>query len=458
MKKSKLVLSLGILLAVVLLVAACGNGNNDSAPAVPDTPATDAPATDTPAVDAPEADAPADTPAADADGFDWRAFDGSDITIGIWWGNETEEASLRAVIDSFEALTGIAVSARTYEDYQTQLLTELAGGMAPDVFYVEAMLAPTFIEQGVLANLNPFIAETPNFNQADFYTPAIDAFMANGEVFGLPKDLSTLGLLYNIELLEYAGFTSDDIPDTMTELAEFLRQLQPNLPAGVIAGVTSPELARHMFVLGTILDANGTVQLAGPGQLDYLETHVELFQDGIIQRAGDLGAGWSGDAFGLESVALMIEGNWVLGHLNNNFPDVNFGTRELPTMNGQNGSMMFTVAWGVNSASDNLGAAWLFTYYLTSTQGMADWAGPVGVIPSRASSSDLLNLGGNPILAPFVAAAAYATPWQNGIELPIIMHHYNDLFPAVLAGDMSLQEAMELATERSNNEIELHLR
>lgn len=437
MKKClNLVLSL---LAVVTIVAlaACGNDNNDPQPEVVDTP-------------------PIDPVVPDTDGFDWRAYEGTEITIGIWWGNETEEASLRAVIDSFEALTGISVSARTYEDYQTQLLTELAGGMAPDVFYVEAMLAPTFIQQGVLANLNPFIANTPDFNQGDFYTPAIEAFMTGNEVFGLPKDLSTLGMIYNIDLLEYAGFTSADIPNTMAELVDFLVDLQAGLPAGTVAGVTSSELARHMFVLGDILDNDGIVNLAG--NLDYLQLHVDLFQQGVIQRSADLGAGWAGDAFGLEYAAIMIEGNWVLGHLANNFADVNFGTRELPTMNGQDGSMMFTVAWGVNAASNNIGAAWLFTHYLTSTQGMADWAGPVGVIPSRTSSSELLNLNGNPILAPFVAAAYYATPWQAGIELPIIMHHYNDLFPAVLQGDMTLQEAMELATERANNEINLHLR
>jgi len=440
-KMFKLVLSL---LAVVTIVAlaACGNDNNDPEPEVVDTPTVD-----TPTVDPVEPD---------ADGFDWRAYEGTEITIGIWWGNETEEASLRAVIDSFEALTGITVSARTYEDYQTQLLTELAGGMAPDVFYVEAMLAPTFIQQGVLANLNPFIAQTPDFNQGDFFAPALEAFSANGNVYGLAKDLSTLGMLYNIDLLAEAGFTPADIPTTMAEFADFLVELDAALPAGVNAGVTSSELARHMFALGNILDNNGVVNLAG--NLDYLERHVDLFQAGVIQRAADTGAGWSGDAFGLGHAAIMFEGNWVLGHLANNFGDVNFGTRELPTMNGQNGSMMFTVAWGVNSASNNIGAAWLFTHYLTSTQGMADWAGPVGVIPSRASSADVLNLSGNPVLAPFVAAAAYATPWQNGIELPIIMHHYNDLFPAVLQGDMTLQEAMELATERANNEINLHLR
>ena len=397
-----------------------------------------------------------------AEGFDWRAYDGETITIGIWWGNETEEESLRAVIESFTELTGIDVEPRTYEDYQTQLLTELAGGTAPDVFYVEAMLAPTFIDQGVLANLDSFIADTPEFNSDDFFSPALDAFSDDGNIYGLPKDLSTLGLLYNERLLEEAGFTPEDIPTVMSELPDFLRELDDALPDDVTAAVTSSELARHMFALqagGTnIVDEDGNVSLAGADQLDYLEMHVELFQDGIIQRADDLGAGWSGDAFGLEYVALMIEGNWVLGHLANNFGDVEFGTMELPTMNGQNASMMYTVAWGINAGSDNLGAAWLFTNYLTSTEGMAAWAEPVGVIPSRSSSTDVLDLNNNETLEPFVAAANYATPWQNGVELPIIMDEYNNLFPAVLAGDMTLSEAMEEAESRANSEIDIHLR
>ena len=448
--KKILKLSLFAMLMLVVLVA-CTN----------DTPATEVASDGTDTDGYVGIERPTPLPI-EPDEFDWRAYEGETITIGIWWGNETEESSLRAVIDSFTALTGINVEPRTYEDYQTQLLTELAGGTAPDVFYVEAMLAPTFITQGVLANLDSFIEQTPDFNAGDFFTPALDAFSANGSVYGLPKDLSTLGLLYNERLLAEAGFTPADIPTVMSELPAFLRELDAALPDDVVAAVTSSELARHMFALQTggtnIIDADGNVSLAAPDQIQYLEMHVELFQEGVIQRAADLGAGWSGDAFGLEYAALMIEGNWVLGHLANNFGDVEFGTMELPTMNGQNGSMMFTVAWGINNASNNLGAAWLFTNYLTSTEGMAAWAGPVGVIPSRASSTDVLDLNSNAILAPFVTAANYATPWQNGIELPIVMHEYNNFFPAALAGDMTLLEAMQEAERIANNEINIHMR
>ena len=390
-----------------------------------------------------------------------RPFEGETVTIGIWWGNDAEEATLKELIEAFTEETGIIVEPRTYTDYQVQLQTELAGGTAPDVFYVEAMLAPTFIEQGVIENLDNFIADTNGFNVNDFFTPALDAFSADGAVYGLPKDLSTLGLIYNERLLEDAGFTGEDIPTVMSELPAFLRELDAALPDDVVAGLTSSELSRHLFALQTsetdVIDVDGNVSFTEEGQLDYLEMLVDLYEDGIVQRAADLGHGWSGDAFGLEDAAIMIEGNWVFGHLEANFADVEFGTIELPTMNGENGSMMFTVAWGMNAASDNQGAAWEFINFVTGEEGMTLWADGAIQIPSRASSAQALDLDSNDILAPFVAAADYATPWQSGTALPIVMDEYNNFIVAALSGEMTLAEAMQEAQRVANDRVETHM-
>jgi len=448
--KKILKLSLFMMLMLAVLVACTNN----------DTPATEAPSdTDTDGNVGIERPVPAPV---DPDEFDWRAYEGETITIGTWHGNDTEEASLNAVIATFTELTGIEVQRRDYTDINTQLQVELAGGTAPDLFYVNLGMAQPLIESGALVNLDGFIANTPGFDRDDFFAPSLSAFSAGGSIYGLPKDMSTLGLIYNVRLLEEAGFTSADIPNTMEEFAVFLRELNEALPAGVIAADINGELSRHMFAIqagGTsIIDADQNVTLTDEGQLRYLEMLVELYQDGVVQRPSDLGIGWSGDTLGTEAVAMSIEGNWVLGHLANNFGDVEFGTRELPTVNGQNGSMMFTVAWGMNANASHQGAAWKFIYFITGTEGMAQWAGPVGVIPTRASSVELINLDNNVLLAPFAAAASYATPEQLGTVYGIVADEYNNFFLAALAGEMTLIEAMERAEEVANSEIDLHVR
>ena len=389
-------------------------------------------------------------------------YAGQTVTVGIWAGSDAEIATRPEFFAAFTAQTGIYVEERIYTEFETQLRTDLIGGTAPDVFYVDSFLFPELQREGVLVRMNDFIANTPGFNQDDFYQGVLSAFMTDdGGVYGLPKDFSTLGLFYNIGLLEEAGFTPDDIPDEMADMPAFLRELQAGLPDGVVAGATTADLARHVFVLqanGTpIVDAEGFAVLTEDGQLEYLQMLVDAFQEGLVQRPADLGNDWSGDSFGLENVALMIEGNWAIAHVQQNFPDVEFGARELPTMAGNQGTMVFTVCYAINAASNQQGAAWEFVNFATGTEGMAIMAGGASLIPSRATTAAILDLPNNAIMAPFVAGGAYATPWQHGVTLSIILREYNNLLPAALSGDMTLLEAMEEAMRVANNDIEIHI-
>jgi len=382
------------------------------------------------------------------------------ITIGVWGGNSAEEETLAQMLEEFTEKTGIIVEPRVYTEFETQLQTDLIGGTAPDVFYVEAFLFPMWEREGVLANLDEFIASSEGFDLDDFYAPALNAFTTERGVYGIPKDLSTLGLYYNVGLLEAAGFTGDDIPTVMSELPAFLAELAPNLPAGVVPAITSSELARHMFVLqanGTnVIGEDGLASFTAPGQLEYLQMLVDAYQEGLVQRPADLGQGWAGDSFGVEAAAIMIEGNWAIGHIQNNFPNVEIGTRAIPTMAGNNASMMFTVSWSMNANTQNPEAAWKFIEFMTGQEGMTQWAGGASLIPSRHSSSDALNLS-ETLLAPFAEAADYATPWRAGYTLSIAMREFNNMIPAALSGQMTLQEAMEEAERVANNDIATHL-
>jgi multiple sugar transport system substrate-binding protein len=390
-------------------------------------------------------------------------YAGETIVVGIWAGSDAEIAVRPEQEAAFTEATGIHVEWRVYTEYDDQLATDLIAGSAPDVFYVDAFQFPRLQAEGVLLSLDEFIENTPEFDLDDLYATPLRAFTTpDGSIYGIPKDFSTLGLYYNIDLLEAAGFSADDIPTDMADLPAFLAELAPELPNGVIPAGTAAELSRHVFALeanGTsIVNADDLAVLAEEGQLAFLEMLIDAFQNNLIARPADLGTDWLGDTFGLEHIALMIEGNWAIGHLENNFPDVNFGTKELPKLNGQNGTMVFTVSYSINAASNLQGAAWEFINFVTGTEGMRIMAEGATLLPSRSSTSELMDLYNHDILAPFVAGGDYATPWQAGVTAPIIAREYNNWLPMALSGDMTLLEAMQQAVEDANADIQTHMR
>lgn len=438
--KKFLKLSLLAILVLGVLVA-CGNDSDDNTDGSTEINETD-------------------VASESADGFDWRAYEGETVTIGIWGGSEAEVATRPELYDAFYELTGITVEERVYADYMLNLTADLIGGIAPDVFYVDSSEFPGLYADGVLANLDEFIVNTPDFNQEDFYTPLMDAFRVDGSVYGIPKDFSTLGLFYNETLLAEAGLSSEDIPSDMAEMPAFLEELAVGLPDGVTPGVIQAELARNLFVFesnGTpLIDEEGFAVLDQADQLEYMQLLVDAYQAGHLATPSDLGDDWSGDSFGLENVAIMIEGNWAIGHLSQNFADVHWGVQELPTMNGNQGSMAFTVSWSMNAVSDNQGPAWLFMNYVNGTQGQRIMAEGATLLPSRVSVAEEMDIDNDPDLGVFAAAGAYATPWQLGVNLPILYNTYGNYFPGALSGELTLQEAIERIMEVANGEIEVH--
>ena len=75
------------------------------------------------------------------------------------------------------------------------------------------------------------------------------------------------------------------------------------------------------------------------------------------------------------------------------------------------------------------------------------------MLPSRRSVLADLGYAENPLYAPFVAGASYATIWQAGETLPTILTHFNNQFISALIGEQSLQNAMIKAQTTANKEI-----
>lgn len=379
------------------------------------------------------------------------------LTVGFWKGDSTSEDSARKkAFSDFTEKTGIQVKEKVYNDYETQLMTDLVGGTAPDVFYVDASNLPSLTAQDILEPLNSFIDKQEDFKQEDFYEPIFNAFVEDDNVYGVPKDYSTLGFYYNEELLEKAGMSVDDIPATFEELEGFLTTLKEKLP-DVQPMVFSPLLARQMYIAqstgGRIVDEDGKANLDDPKVVEALQPLINLYEKGLIRSAADLGDGWAGDTFGRGGAVISDEGAWMISHLKTNFPDLKWGVTELPTIAGEKSNMAFTVSYSMNAATEHKEEAWQLINHLTN-DAMKGYAEEASVLPSRKSVAEELNINTDEIMKPFSEAANYATAWQDGPNLTLIASRYENMIPSALKGEMSLEEAMKEATESANRDIE----
>ncbi|SDM93913.1 carbohydrate ABC transporter substrate-binding protein, CUT1 family (TC 3.A.1.1.-) [Fictibacillus solisalsi] len=377
------------------------------------------------------------------------------ITLSGWGGNPVEKKLLEGVLDDFEkSHPNIDVKFNQISDqYMDVLKTRLIGGTAADVFYLDAFEAPGLIETGAIEPLDKYV--TDDFDVDDFEKPMLDAFKDNGKIYGFPKDYSTLALFYNKKMFREAGIGGP--PKTWEELERDAKKLtKGNKVYGL--GVM-PQIERLYYMAeseGGQVITNDRATFAEDRVSRALQPILDMhLKDKTAAQASEVGSGSGGEMFGQGRAAMVMEGNWNIPFMKDTFPQIEYGTAELPTVNGKKGTMSFTVGYAMNAESKHKKASWELIKYLTGKEGMKTWTSKGFALPTRKSVAEELGYDKDPLRGPLVKGAEYATVWQDGPMLPIVMNNFNNQFLSAYLGERPLKKALKDAQKQANKEIKV---
>ncbi len=370
-----------------------------------------------------------------------------EITLMGWSSSTLENDALMEMVDAFmEAYPGIVVDVNLAPEYNTTIQAAFASGDSPNVFYVDSFKLPDWADAGVLAVGGDLIED-----QDDIYPSLVEAFTYEGEYYCPAKDFSILGLQYNTDMFDAAGLdypTADWTWEDLQAAAEALtgEDEDGNLVLGLMF---PPNFERWLPFLyqagGAVLDEDWTgPAFDSPEALEALEFYVNLVVDGYAGPPSMVDAGWGGEAFGQGRVAMVMEGNWVIQYLLDQFPDLNWGVTEMPShVDGEKATMVFTVCYGVAAENDHPEESWLLANFLTGTEGakmVAEFG--FGVMPARISSADAwLEARGEEYKA-FVAGAEYAYKWQFPVGFGDAVDTFNASLQLAFEGDLLPEEVL----------------
>lgn len=366
-----------------------------------------------------------------------------------WSSSAAEDERLNSVVDAFNtAHDNIQVEVNLVPSYDERLQASLAGGTPPDVFYIDSLRLPDYVEAGAL---EPYEAYADN--PEDFYESLRNAFTIDGAFYCPPKDFSTLGLIYNEQMFADAGL---EVPnenwswDDLRNAAEALT----NAETGVYGLSLSPDFAR---VIAFIYQAGGSITnddfsqmtINTPEAQEAVNFYVNLVLDGFAAVPANLDSGWPGEAFGRERAAMVVEGNWIVPFLADQFPDVQYGVAQLPAGPGGEATMAFTVCYGVPAGGSNIEASFELVNFLTGSEGMKMWTDLGLAMPTRQSLAEDW-LAQFPDLAPFLAGADYARPWQFRPGFQDVIDTINAGLEQALSGSRLPEDVLAEAEEVGN--------
>lgn len=371
-----------------------------------------------------------------------------DVILSGWQASPEEGELLQQMFDAFqEQCPNITVDYQPIAgDYPQAMLGNFSAGTPPDLFYVDSAVAPEWVDEGFLLPLDDYIADS-GFDTSQFYEGYLNAFRGpDGAIYGFPKDASTLALFYNEDMLAEAEVEPPTNWEELQAAAEALT-------SGEVTGLClSPSLDRALAFIyqngGSIYNEDFTeATFDSPEVREALEFYLGLFDSDVAGSPSELGSGWCGEALGQGKVAMVFEGNWLIPFLDSSFPDISYGTAEMPAGEEQ-ATLAFTVSYSIGADSQNPDAAWSLLSYLTGPEGMETWTSLGLALPSR---SDVDAPEGREAL---LAGAEYARPWSFTPGFADVSTAFNNAFTAAVEGSGSVDEIVSATQEAAEGTVQ----
>ena len=136
----------------------------------------------------------------------------------LWWGSQTRHDLTVKLIEKFEELNpdiDVVMGYSDWSGYWTKLPAQVAGGQTPDVFQMDYAYLSQYAENGVLAELDSYIADG-SLDMSDVSENVLASGQVNGKTYAISTGTNAPAMLYRKDILDELGLTLPMNP-TMSE-------------------------------------------------------------------------------------------------------------------------------------------------------------------------------------------------------------------------------------------------
>jgi len=467
-KTTRWQLPAALLLMGALLLSACGGGNEPpttgtaGAPTNPTAAAVGGGAVGTPTGVRAATPGPGDG-SVGAFRFDPAAYKKNAIEPGAQlrvstWGDTSEQQVTRDSLKRFNQVypTVQIIYEPQPSDYGTKLLAQIKSGSQPDVFYLNVDLPYQLIPNNILLDLTPALTEVGR-SKDDYFPSLTRVFLGPDEqVYGLPKDFTSMALFYNTDLVKTpprAGWTQDDF--TAWVQANTTGSGQTRVFGFASDPVFFPYWGNFALANGARVLDNNKCAINSPAGVATLDWLYGLYKNKFLALPADVSATWEGEAFAKQRAAGIVAGGWVNAFLND--PKAAFGVHydvvPLPLgKTGANATMLGFAGWGASAQSRFPKAAAALALFLVSRENEEAILQTGFALPSlEGMENDPFFQGSSPlskISKLLYAGASYGVPgvW-GGPANPQIQQALNEATERVFAQRQTSRQALDQACQ-----------
>jgi ABC-type glycerol-3-phosphate transport system substrate-binding protein len=375
-----------------------------------------------------------------------------------------EEATITAT-DSIvaawnEANPDVQVEIRqgSWDNVNDELVTQFAGGSAPDVIHFESAALGQFAQQGYLADLSGLLSEeTMSAVSEDVWGTVTTP---DGAIIAAPTLMQSYVVFANLDAFEAAGV---EVPagETLTwdDFQALATSLTTDDQAGLGWGLKSPTATIMNLALGFggdffAVDGEDVTFEAGAAEMEVpSRIHAMAYEDGSLDQLSLTLSGSDALAgFTAGDYAMFVGGNFIARGLANDAPD--FAWAVLPPLAGSESANQAAnpQTLSVSAESENVEEAAAFIDFFMGADNLAALAEGDALIPATAAAREallattggengwdvILASGDQLVAAPFQSVLSY-TQWKDEVATPA--------FQEFLADSITVEDLQAQLTE-----------
>lgn len=371
------------------------------------------------------------------------------------WEDIKKSNGIEDAIKAFEAQYKVKVKIQEmpYAQQIEKLRLDGPAGIGPDVLVIPHDQVGGAVVQGLLSELKVDAKYMDSFTK-----PAVDAQTYEGKLYGIPKAVETIVLVYNKDILPKAPETFDDLIKVSKEqraankyglLAKFD---EIYYSYGVVAGMGG-------YIFGQ--NANGSLNvndigLANQGTIDAVTFLKSFYADGLFPAGivGETGANAIDSLFTEKKAAAVITGPWAFKPYQD--AGVNYGVAPLPTLpNGEHmRSFLGVKGYSVSTYSTQKELAQQFIEFINQPEYAKIRFEKTGEIPPVKLLIDDPVIKGDEKARAVAIQAGYAVPMPSVPEIQEVWTPSNSALQLSVTGKQDVKAALNGAVKTINMQIE----
>lgn len=314
--------------------------------------------------------------------------EGKTILNVLWWGSQTRHEQTTAMLEKFEELNpdiDVVMDYSDWDGYWTKLPAQVAGGQTPDVFQMDYAYLSQYANNGVLAELDSYIADG-SLDMSNVEQNILDSGTVNGKVYAISTGTNAPVMLYRKDLVDELGLELPMNP-TLTQYMDVAKAVYEatGLRDTFITGCTSANLNFYLrnYGMNFFNDEGNGLGFDDPQYIvDMWELALKAQEEGWGLKPGEGTSTTAFDSMVVEAWSRQQNSNELQAYRDATGKDISMVM--IPTMEDAttpNSYLKPAMYWCVGADSDVKDAAVRFINFFTNNTECYDIVGIERAVP-----------------------------------------------------------------------------